>query len=163
MSLRNNLAASSALVLVSLCGASSLVSAADTKPIVRRPARRRLSSNPAARGPSRQIDFAPKRRARDGPHCSTSAHKPMVLASYLDARGGQALVRGRTERALKQIYAEEAGGQSAFELNNQCVAHTVLRQWSQAGDACDAAVAGALHERASGKRPWRTRNAATRE
>lgn len=79
----------------------------------------------------------------------STQRKPLVLASYTDARGGAALVRGKAERALAQIYAKKSTRMSASELTNLCVAHTVLRQQSQAGDACDGAVASALDERAS--------------
>ena len=71
----------------------------------------------------------------------------MMLASYTDARGGQALVNGRTQKALEQLAARKFKPYSILELNNQCVAHTVLRQWSEAKGACDATVAGALDKR----------------
>jgi hypothetical protein len=150
MFIRNKLAASSALVLVSLCGASSLVSAADTKPIVRETCTQAtlVEFRPVGH-PGKSIQL-PKRQARDGESCSRRQHKPMMLASYTDARGGQALVRGKAERALEQIYAGKTRSYSVLELNNQCVAHTVLRQWSEAADACDAAVASALDKNAKG-------------
>jgi len=147
MSFRNNLVASSALVLVSLCGASSLVSAADTKPIVRETcAQATLVEFRSVGGHPGKSIVLPKRQVRDGVQCAREDRKPMMLASYLDARGGQALVRGQTEQALEQIFSRKS--QSAFELNNQCVAYTLLRQWSQAGDACDAAVKSAIDKRA---------------
>jgi hypothetical protein len=76
------------------------------------------------------------------------ARKPLILASFTDAKGGQSLVDGRTERALEQIGAMRSVRRTSAELTNLCVAHTVLRQWSEASAACDAAVARALDMRA---------------
>jgi hypothetical protein len=154
MSIRNNLIASSALVLVSLCGASNFASAADTKPIVRETCTQATLVEYRTVGHPGKSTRLPKRQARAGVPCSREERKPMILASYLDARGGKALVRGDTERALEQIYARNAKSSSLFELNNQCVAHTVLRQWSQASDACDAAVASALDKRTRARKPF---------
>ena len=149
MSLRNNLAATSTLWFVTLSGVSTLVSAADTKPLVPETcAQVTLTSQRHVGHPGKSI-LLPKGTKRASTPCSTSVQKPLVLASYLDARGGQALVDGRTQRALKQIYAKKSVRSSASELTNLCVAQTVLRDWSQASDACDAAVAGALSERAN--------------
>lgn len=147
MSFRNNLATSSALMLVSLCGASSFVSAADTQSIVRETCTQATLVEFRQVGHPGKSLLLPKRPAREGAQCSREQRKPMMLASYTDARGGEALVRGQSEQALEQIFAKKSKSYSASELNNQCVAHTVLRQWSQAGDACDAAVASALDKR----------------
>ncbi|HEU4590182.1 MAG TPA: hypothetical protein VFS13_04675 [Steroidobacteraceae bacterium] len=84
-------------------------------------------------------------------NASVVKRKPLILAGYTDARGGTALVRGDTGRALQQIHARKAARRTADELTNQCVAHTVLRQWSAAAPACDAAVEGALEARASAR------------
>jgi hypothetical protein len=147
MSFRNNLAVSSALVLVSLCGASSVANAADTKPIVHETcAQATLVQFRTVGHPGKSVRL-PMRQVNGGVPCAREERKPMTLASYTDARGGQALVRGQTERALEQIYSRKSGSYSLFELNNQCVAHTVLRQWKQASDACDAAVASAVDRR----------------
>ena len=73
----------------------------------------------------------------------------MMLASYTDARGGQGAGEGPDGAGPRADLRQEVRPYSVFELNNQCVAHTVLRQWSQAGDACDAAVASALERRAA--------------
>jgi ethanolamine ammonia-lyase small subunit len=70
-----------------------------------------------------------------------------VLASFVDTAGGKALVMGRTERAIEQIYAKRAEQTSPLTLTNLCVAHTVLRQWTEARDTCDAAVAIATANR----------------
>jgi hypothetical protein len=147
MSFRNNLAASSALMLVSLCGASSFVSAADTQSIVRETCTQTTLVEFRQVGHPGKSLLLPKRPAREGVQCSREQRKPMMLASFTDARGGQALVAGQAQQALDQIHARNSKRFSAFELNNQCVAYTVLRQWTQAGDACDAAVDSALDKR----------------
>jgi hypothetical protein len=166
MSFRNNLLVSS-LVLVSLCGGSSLAKAADTKPVVSEACTQAtLAQYRAAGHPGKSIRL-PSRQVSGAIPCSREKGKPMVLASYLDARGGQALVRGQAERALEQLDHGKPRSYSAFELNNRCVAHTVLRQWPQATDACDAAVASALdrrerkHHRFGGLRDSTDREVAT--
>ena len=154
MSFRNNLIATSVLTLVSVCGVSSNANAADTKPIVRETCTQETRIGFWQVGhPGKSSQF-PKRAVRKVVQCSTAASKPLILASYTDARGGLALVRGDTERALEQIHGRKLGSNSASVLTNHCVALTVLRQWSQAADACDAAVASALDERASAARRW---------
>jgi hypothetical protein len=138
MSFRVNLVASSALVVAALCGATSVASAADTRSI-------------AVGHPGKSI-LLPKGKKRQESQHSRVERQPLVLASYTDAPGGVALVRGRTERALEQINAKASNVSSVSGQTNLCVAHTVLRQWSQAGDACDAAVVLALgkHSNARG-------------
>jgi hypothetical protein len=122
MFLRSNRIAASALCFIGLTGVSSIVSGADTKPIV--------------------LDTCTQ--------CESSSRKPLILASYTDARGGLALIRGRTELARELLSTKSLARASAAELTNLCVAQTVLRQLSRAGEACDAAVARALAERGSG-------------
>jgi hypothetical protein len=125
MSLRTNSISISAAWLVALTGVSASVNAADTKPIV----------------------------IEDCAQCESSARGPLIMASYTDARGGQALVRGRTELARDLLGTKTIARSSPAELTNLCVARTVLRQLPQAGEACDAALARALAER-SGTRQW---------
>jgi hypothetical protein len=79
--------------------------------------------------------------------CSGAARKALMLASFVDSPGGAALVAGQSDRAIKQISASRKANLSANTLTNLCVAHTVARDWSQAPDACDAAVAAALDAR----------------
>ena len=144
MSIRNNVFTTSALMLVAVCGASSRVNAADTMPIVRETCAQATHVEYQTVGhPGKSIRL-PIRQSSTVVPCSRDERQPMILASYTDARGGKALVKGRTQRALEQLSAVKSRPYSIFELNNQCVAHTVLRQWSEASDACDAAVASAL-------------------
>jgi hypothetical protein len=92
----------------------------------------------------------PKSRRGDAQQCSRPARKRLTLATYVDAAGGKALVAGRTDRALEQLYAKRAAPLAGPALTNLCVAHTVLRQWPEASDTCDAAVASATAARADG-------------
>jgi hypothetical protein len=90
---------------------------------------------------------------RDAVQCSRPARKVLTLAAYETAPGGRALVSGRTERAIEQIYAKSAKPVSAEMLTNLCVAHTVLRQFDDAAETCDAAVASANAKRSGSFRP----------
>jgi hypothetical protein len=72
-----------------------------------------------------------------------------MLASFLDAPGGKALVDGRIELATRQI------GQrvdSTREQTNLCVLQTLQRNWADARSACDAAVTSAARNRSLVKR-----------
>jgi hypothetical protein len=152
MFLRSNPIATSTLWLITLSGVSSIVGAADTKPIVRETcAQVSLVGQRHAGHPGKSVE--PRKAAvRQVERCSSALRKPLILASYTDARGGQALVRGRTELALELLSSRSFARASAAELTNMCVGQTVLRQWSQARDACDAAVARALADRAGTSR-----------
>jgi hypothetical protein len=151
MSIRNNVLTTSALMLIALCGATSPVNAADTEPVVRETCTQATRVEYQNVGHPGKSTLFPKRQARAVVPCNKV--KPMILASYTDARGGRALVKGQTQRALEQLSAIKSRPYSILELNNQCVAHTVLRQWSAASDACDAAVAGALGKRKGLRKP----------
>jgi hypothetical protein len=138
----------SALLLVSFSGVAAAAETADTKPIVRetcaQPANSvasRITGHPGRMAPVR------KRASQLPGACPSSESRPMILASFTDATGGLALVRGKTERALEQIEARKRTKRSAVLLTNACVGHTVLRQWSEARSACDAAVDAANAER----------------
>ena len=146
MSFRNHLFASSALLFVSLCGVSS-VNAADTDPIVRETCARETYTVRHAGHPGKKI-LMPVRQVKKAAGCavSSSPGRVLYLASFLDAPGGEALVSGRTELAMEQAYAKRAG-RSPGVLTNRCVAHTVLRQWTEARESCDAAVDSTLRQR----------------
>jgi hypothetical protein len=146
MSFRNKLVATSALTLVSLWGASA-TAGADTTPGSESCAQVARVGITYVGHPGKS-SMVRKREVREVSGCSTAARKPLILASYTDARGGPALVRGNMERALEQIHAVKFGSNTTSVLTNQCVALTVLRQWSLAGEACDAAVDRALKARA---------------
>jgi hypothetical protein len=138
----------SALLLASFSGlaAAAETQAADratcAKPMLS--ASSRITGHPGRAAPAR------KRIVQASADCPNTETRPMVLASFTDATGGLSLVRGNTERALEQIQARKRAKRSSLLLTNQCVGHTVLRQWSEARAACDAAVEVANAERLRG-------------
>jgi hypothetical protein len=134
-----------ALVLAALCGVASPVVAGETKPLS--PETCETANRSSAGHPGKSALF-PKAAKRGAVGCARPARIKLTLASFEDSAGGKALVSGRTERAIQQIYAKQTKP-SAQTLTNLCVAHTVLRQWAEAGDACDAAVASAVAKRAN--------------
>jgi hypothetical protein len=147
MSFRKNLDLTSGVLIVALCAVSGLASAADARPTSDETCvRTTVVSHHQVGHPGKSI-VLPKRSTTVVEQCPEQ-RKPLILASYTDARGGRALVRGNTQRALKQIGARRAALRNAAELTNLCAAYTVLRQWPEAANACDAAVAGAMDERA---------------
>jgi hypothetical protein len=146
MFLRNKIVVT-VLIAAFHSGVSFAGNAADTEPVVRESCAQAKQISHRQVGPPGKSFMLPVRSKGSPAQCSSAKSKPLILASYTDARGGLALVRGRTERALEQIYAQKSARTSA-EKTNQCVAHTVMRQWSEASDACDAAVTAALDERA---------------
>jgi hypothetical protein len=94
--------------------------------------------------PSKSLPL-PLVRKVEGSNCPLPARKSLVLASYLDAPGGNDLVAGNAELALRKINRDKRT--SASEQINLCVANTVLRKWDDAQQACDAAVNAATLER----------------
>jgi hypothetical protein len=148
MSSRQYLIAVSALLLASL-SATAPVYASDTKPLVRESCESGKRVNRAVGHPGKSV-MLPQ---RDSGQCSRPARKRLTLAAFETAPGGRALVSGRTERAIEQIYAKSAKPVSAQTLTNLCVAHTVLRQFDDALETCDAAVASANAKRSGGFRP----------
>lgn len=141
------------LLLAALSGAASAAETADTGASVRETCTRtvlaaasRITGHPGRAAPAR------KRVVTSSAECPRAAAPrsgaaPLILASFTDAPGGLALVRGQTERALEQIQGRKRAKGSAVLLTNQCVGLTVLRQWSEARMACDAAVESANQER----------------
>lgn len=156
MSSRKFLIAAPIILFATLNGVAA---AGETKPYVPE----RCNAVQPAGHPGKSV-LLPKARRGDAQQCSRPARKRLTLATYVDAAGGKALVTGRTERAVEQLYAQRAAPLSGPTLTNLCVAHTVLRQWPEASDACDAAVTSASAARAeSAYRPgssMRQRNTA---
>lgn len=137
----------SALLLASFSGAVAAAEAPHTRPAGRETcaqtvlsASSRITGHPGRAAPVR------KRVSQSSAACPGAESRPLILASFTDATGGPSLVRGDTERALEQIQARKSK-RSALMLTNQCVGHTVLRQWSEARSACDAAVDAANADR----------------
>jgi hypothetical protein len=132
------------LLTASLGALSSVSQAADTKPIVREDCSfETLVRDRHAGHPGKSIPL-PKRPARLVAECPQEQRRTLVMASYTDSPGGTSLVRGQTRQALEQLQGRRDSRKSNFELTNQCVAHTILRQFSEAEALCDAAVDRAL-------------------
>ena len=150
MSIRLQSAAAAALLFAFVSGASLPATAADTKPIVKESCPRavQVANRGAAGHPGKSV-LLPKRTAQESVQCSRKGAKPLILASFTDARGGIALERGNTERAVELLHGRKHGRPSGAELTNLCVARTVLRQFDQAREVCDAALSRALADRAS--------------
>ena len=91
----------------------------------------------------------PRRNTDTVTQCSPEVRKPLILTSFLDAAGGQALVDGRIKRAASQI---DSQADAAPERTNLCVLRTLLRDLPGARTACDSAVESALRERAAVRR-----------
>ena len=144
------LAVCSSLLAVALISAPSVANADDNLPIVRD-----TCAEPAL--VRRQVGHPGKSLMQPGfslRNCSVDKpkSKPLVLAGFTDVRGGLALVRGKPQRALDQIYGRNSVRPTGDELTNLCVAHTRLQQWGEASDACDAAVGRATDARARASR-----------
>ena len=144
----NHLIAVSALLLVSLA-ATAPVNASDTKPPGGESCESGKRVNRAVGHPGKSAMFP----QRDSGQCSRPARKRLTLATFEYCPGRQGAGVGRTERAIELIYAKSAKPVSAQTLTNLCVAHTVLRQFDDALETCDAAVASANAKRSGGFRP----------
>jgi hypothetical protein len=83
-------------------------------------------------------------QATDQPHS-------FVLTAYSNGAGGEDLVAGNYDEAIKEL------GQHSLDLSldastvstNRCVAFAVTKQWSAARAACDQAVRDAQQDKAS--------------
>jgi hypothetical protein len=89
----------------------------------------------------------PRRDKQVPARCSASTAHSLMLVSFVDAAGGEALTRGNLARAIRQLNEQDPGSSDVLALNNQCVAHTALRQWAEARSSCDAAVTAAAEQR----------------
>ncbi len=148
MSSRKYLIAASALLLASLYAMAPVI-AGETRPLVPESCESGKRVNRAVGHPGKSA-LVPQ---RDSAQCSRPARKRLTLATFENAPGGKALVSGRTERAIEQIHAKTNVPVKVETLTNLCVAHTVLRQFDEALETCDAAVASANAKRSRGFRP----------
>jgi len=141
---RNVLTAAASLLLLASFGAAGPAHAADTdaaSPGVCKTAKRAVYSQVGHPGKSPRL---PKFETIES--CNHAPTRALVLASFTDATGGRALIAGKAGRAIRQLEADSRI--SADESTNLCVAHTALRQWSEAEATCDAAVIAADQARA---------------
>lgn len=72
--------------------------------------------------------------------CDSDTDDKLMMVSFVDAAGGQALLTGRADRAIRQIFKPEDAASPVLAFSNLCVANTVLNRWEDALPACDAAV-----------------------
>ena len=96
------------------------------------------------------------RRASTMPRCSGSDGRALMLVSFIDAPGGTALLAGKADRAIHQLTGQTPASDNTLALNNLCVAHTALRQWTEARISCDAAVSAAVAMHRSVQARWPT-------
>lgn len=79
---------------------------------------------------------------------AADAKKRFVLTAFVNGAGGSSLIAGEYELALKQIHGARHNSILASTIpTNLCVAHTMLRHWSDAKSACDKAIVTALRSR----------------
>jgi hypothetical protein len=143
MSYKALTAAATMLLLMSL-GAAGSAHAADadsTSPGACKISKRAVYSRSGH--PSKSLQLP---RFETSETCKLASTRALVLASFTDVTGGEALVGGKAERAIREIEADART--SAEEQINLCVAHTALRNWTDAQVACDAAVNAADQARA---------------
>ncbi len=147
MSSRKSIATASALLLLAAIGATTPATAdeAGAGPVAVCTSSNRVVFRTAGH-PGKSATYQ-RREVKLTGRCSDAAPEALMLSSFVDGPGGAALMAGRTARAIEQISVSSDEALSAFALTNLCVAHTVQREWSQARDACDAAVAAALDQR----------------
>jgi hypothetical protein len=71
--------------------------------------------------------------------------KALVMSVYMDAIGGDSLLAGNYEDAIKKIARRSPTDNlgSLAVATNLCVAYTMTHQWEEAKSRCDAAIAGA--------------------
>jgi hypothetical protein len=151
MSTRYSIAAiASVLAMASLCGPSVAraqgndaavdVCKAGSKTVIR------------AVGHPGKSALMPPRYIQVPERCESGAGNGLMLVSFIDATGGEALTQGNLARAIHQLTRQEPDAQQTLALNNLCVAHIALRQWSEARSSCDAAVAAARDDQATHSR-----------
>jgi len=106
--------------------------------------------------PGKSALFPPRTIVKQG-RCEDEAGDQLMLVSFVDAPGGQALLKGNADKAIRQVFKPEEASNPALAFSNLCVAHTVLRQWDEARPACDAAVTAAEKNQARFSR-WPSEN-----
>jgi hypothetical protein len=92
----------------------------------------------------------PQREIMVAGQCTDSAGQRLMLVTFTDAPGGEALLAGNADRAIRQLTEQAPGRDATLVFNNLCVAHTALRQWPEARLACDAAVNAAANRKVAG-------------
>ena len=79
---------------------------------------------------------------------------PMVLTAYVNGVGGESVLSGKYDLALKEITKDRSMSSTSYsaKINNQCVAYAAKKQVTEALSACDAAVKSAKYDRIASQR-----------
>ena len=139
-----SLVASATLVLVCTFAATNIAAAADADASSAAACTTDGKARIRHGGPPGKSIVLPQRDVSKSSRCVAETRKSLVLASFLDAPGGQALVDGRIEKASRQIGDRV---HSAPEQTNLCVLLSLQRNWTEARPACDSAVDMAVRNR----------------
>jgi hypothetical protein len=153
MSIRYSLAASAAVLLFVPFGGSSAALASDNEPASIEACTTGKDVVFRSVGHPGKSSMLPRRESTT-PRCTESDGKALMLVSFIDAPGGTALLAGKADRAIHQLTEQDPGSDNTLALNNLCVAHTALRQWTEARASCDAAVSAAEALHRSVKDRW---------
>ncbi len=79
---------------------------------------------------------------------------PMVLTAYINGPGGESVIAGKYDAALKEIDLDHSMSSTDYsaKVTNRCVAYAAKKQLTEAMTACDAAVQSAKYDRMSSQR-----------
>jgi hypothetical protein len=79
---------------------------------------------------------------------------PLVLTAYINGAGGESVLAGKLDEALKEIGNDHAMSSTAYsaKLTNLCVTYAAKKQLTEATKACDSAVMSAKQDRRNSQR-----------
>ncbi|MEJ1963021.1 MAG: hypothetical protein WDO56_16310 [Gammaproteobacteria bacterium] len=78
---------------------------------------------------------------------------PMVLTAYINAAGGESVLKGNYDTALAEIRRDHSvNADYSAKMTNLCVTYAAKKDLAQAKNACDSAVQTAKSERISAQR-----------
>lgn len=146
MSIRYSLAATAAVLLTSFAGAPA--TAADNGALIVESCAKSKSVVFRTKGLPGKSKNVERRIVEAERPCAGDTGKGLMLVSFIDAPGGEALLEGKASRAIRQLTGHDPSEDRTLVLNNLCVAHTALRQWEDAKAFCDAAVTAAARDQA---------------
>lgn len=89
-----------------------------------------------------------------GVQAADMAGSPLVLTAYSNGAGGQSLIEGNYEEAMKQIELDRATSSTAYsaKTNNLCVALAVSKKIEEAKAACTSALKAAKYDKLNTQR-----------
>jgi hypothetical protein len=87
-------------------------------------------------------------------HAAETTSTQMVLTAYVNAAGGESVLAGKYDAALKEIDHDRSTSSMAYsaKINNLCVTYAAKKQLTEAMSACDEAVKSAKYDRFSSQR-----------